>query len=231
MCKSCVNSWLNATFTLSCCWFKCTHHPCMLKKFFLCMRFNGSITVGCALLSATPVHAESDLIKNPPFLPQNWGEQTETMPKSIEVAPPPTVNQLPHEIEFRGVFQVGNGQPKFNIFDKKTQRGFWLTLNEPNERFRVTQYHKASGTVTLLTGGRSETMVIAKPDGTPLPIQSTHNSTMTGQPPRLPTKTGHALYQEDVSSNNACRIRNCKRIRFHRHLPALHQRYCQPLDI
>lgn len=159
----------------------------MLHYFLIIFRRSYLVIVAGICMAATAMQAESNLVQNSPFLPEGWGEEKEPPPKPIEVPPQPPVSQLAREIEFRGVFQIGNGKPKFNLFDKKNQKGFWLALDEANDRFKVTRYNKASGSITLTSAGRSEEISMAKPDGAPLPIQSTPNALTTGQPPQINT--------------------------------------------
>lgn len=122
------------------------------------------------------LHATSNLVKNSPFLPAGWEKTKETKAPPPPPRPPPPITPL--QIEFRGVFQLKNTVPKFNIYDRTSQKSSWYALNEGNERFKVTGYDKAANSLTISANGRTEQVSMAKPDGAPVPIQSFQGNTV-----------------------------------------------------
>lgn len=111
----------------------------------------------------------NNLITKSPFLPPGYGIKPEE-PAPVEAPKPVIVGQLSRDLEFRGIFQMGETPPKFSIFDKKEQKGHWIELNGKTDRFEVVDYDKDSGTITVSSGEQREELFMSKPNDSPLSI-------------------------------------------------------------
>ena len=148
------------------------------------MRHNAISTFLILCLSWSAAAATSNLIENSPFIPSDWKKE---IPKPIPVKPPPVRVEplLSSNFEFRGVFQMGDSEPEFNIYDIKKGMSVWLKLNERNSNydFTISNYDRDSipKEITLKAGARDEVITMAVSEGTPVAIQS-----MNTPPPAIP---------------------------------------------
>ena len=111
--------------------------------------------------------ADAELDKNSPFLPPGYGVQPTT-----PVKPPPTSSgPLSRELEFRGLIQL-SGTYQFSLFNKKENKGYWISENESQEGLRVVSFDTDAMTVTVTMDGRTERLSLVSASDTPLPVQS-----------------------------------------------------------
>ena len=78
------------------------------------------------------------LVENSPFLPQGFDAGRLDKPTK-----PKTAAEISREIEFRGLLQVGDA-PEFCLFDKKSQKGQWVSLNDPAAQYQVLSFDPES---------------------------------------------------------------------------------------
>ena len=84
--------------------------------------------------------------------------------------PPPKINpNLSKEVEFRGYF-IYRGEPHFCIFNKKSNHGEWIRLNEKTyEEFQAHSFDLEKESVTLRFNGQDIVLTLekSKVDSTP----------------------------------------------------------------
>lgn len=141
-----------------------------------------------SLTFASSLQAKS-LESDSPFLPP--GYSTEEAPK-----PPPVVaapGQIAREIEFRGLIQMG-GKYQFSIYDKKTQRSYWIRAGSNQEGIGVNNFNPADMSVNVTKSGRSERISLATANDRPMTVATVTNAatreatSIPGLPPNLQNK-------------------------------------------
>lgn len=123
-----------------------------------------------SLTFASSLQAKS-LESDSPFLPP--GYSTEEAPKKTPVVAAP--GQISREIEFRGVIQMG-GNYQFSIYDKKTQRGYWIRAGSNQEGIGVNNFNPADMSVNVTKSGRSERISLATANDSPMTVTTVTNA-------------------------------------------------------
>ncbi len=162
----------------------------------------------------------SSLLQRSPFLPPNYNT------KPLIVTPPqntrPTLPPQPPQIELRGIMEL-NGNVQFSIFDKKTQKGTWVYLNEEQDGFRVSAYDKINQSVALAHNGSTFTIELKQP-ALEMPIGSKTAPTTVATPanvaagaaqpaPATATATAPANDAATATEGGGRRSRNINSIR------------------
>ena len=90
-----------------------------------------------------------------PFLRPGFNQRP-TQQVSPRPAPPPAPQKdMSKEIEFRGYFTL-KGEPFFCLFNKKSQKGEWIAINEATfEDFEAREFDLESETLTVAFGGET----------------------------------------------------------------------------
>ena len=101
------------------------------------------------------------LVENSPFLPQ--GFDAGRLDKSTK---PKSAAEISREIEFRGLLQVGDA-PEFCLFDKKSQKGQWVSLNDPAAQYQVLSFDPESESIRVQSGDEVQELTISKPASIP----------------------------------------------------------------
>jgi hypothetical protein len=118
------------------------------------------LCVGVSALAAT-----DSLVARSPFLPPGWGEKPET-PTPVVAAPPTIISR---QLEFKGLIEL-DGVTRFSVFDKKSNEGHWLELNESAGDFQIVRFDSARQSILISSGGRTEELALASPDESPMQI-------------------------------------------------------------
>ena len=120
---------------------------------------------------ASPSQATSNLITNNPFVPKNNGSlnkaKNPTGPQSIANKS----QVLQKYLQFKSIAII-NKKKYFSIFNKRTNKAFWISEGEAVENFRVTYYNPTSKTISITDGINTEIIPIITADETPLSIIS-----------------------------------------------------------
>ncbi len=149
----------------------------------------GLVAMGVAL-------AAKDLKTDSPFLPPGYNT-----PTAAPAPPPPQVNgPLAKQLEFKGLINLG-GTYRFSIFNKQTQRSYWLTQGESQEGISINNFNADSQSVVVSMNGRSEQLSLMSASDAPLPVKTsmpTQPSKATASkqpnilPPGLPTNNNNS---------------------------------------
>lgn len=119
------------------------------------------------LLPAITLNANT-LIENSPFIPANFSTAFASQTSGGNVRKNPAVASL----DFQGVYTL-NGETFINIFNRKSNKGHWVRLNDPKATFHVVRYNAGTSTITLNVNESLEDMPLKKTSGTPIPVNLT----------------------------------------------------------
>jgi hypothetical protein len=142
----------------------------------------------CAFLIHTPLSAQnpptvapipptssnqapSNLISNNPFVPSK--SSTLNQPKG-PAGPKASINKaqvLQKYLQFKSIAII-NKKKYFSIFNKRTNKSFWISENETVENFRVTNYNQVSNTITITDGINTEIITIITANEAPINVAS-----------------------------------------------------------
>ena len=130
--------------------------------------------------------AESNLIKNNPFVPQN----NKFINKPQIPLGPQNINNkskvLEKYLEFKSIAII-NKKKYFSILNKRTNKSFWISENETVENFRVTNYNPLANTISITDGINTEIIQIASANETPLNvISATKEVNQQAETPQIP---------------------------------------------
>lgn len=121
----------------------------------------------------------ADLVGNSPFLPPDAGQQ--------QAQQGPAVSES--DLEFRGMYSLGE-RYYFNVFNKRENKGKWLTLNDEIEGLSVTSFDLQQDRISIRLNGRDETLAMAKPSAGSLPVELAANSGNAANRRVLPANPG-----------------------------------------
>ena len=120
---------------------------------------------------ASPSQATSNLITNNPFVPKNNGSlnkaKNPTGPQSIANKS----QVLQKYLQFKSIAII-NKKKYFSIFNKRTNKAFWISEGETVENFRVTYYNPTSNTISITDGINTEVIPIINANETPISVAS-----------------------------------------------------------
>ena len=122
--------------------------------------------------SPSPQETTSNLITNNPFVPKNSGSLNQLNKKPT--GPQSTTNKpqvLQKYLQFKSIAII-NKKKHFSIFNKRTNKSFWISENETVENFRVTNYNQISNSITISDGINTEVIPIITPNESPLNVAS-----------------------------------------------------------
>ena len=134
--------------------------------------------------------ATSNLITNNPFIPKN--NEPLNKPKN-PTGPKSIANKsqvLQKYLDFKSIAII-NKKKYFSIFNKRTNKAFWISEGETVENFRVTSYNSTSKTISITDGINTEIIPMIKANETPLSIAS------------APTKVGQEVATPKIPGANA----------------------------
>lgn len=132
--------------------------------------------LGLLLSVSGTLDATTGLAKNSPFLPPN----TVTKPKATP-PPPPTNRVVAQQLEFRGLIKFG-GQYRFSLFDKRNQKGYWLSQNQGHDGILISSYDNRSQTVVVQFSGRTERLTLMSATDAPLPVATSNPQPSVSKP-------------------------------------------------
>jgi hypothetical protein len=120
---------------------------------------------------ASTEETSSNLISNNPFVPQK--NSTLNQPKG-PAGPKTSINKpqvLQKYLQFKSIAII-NKKKYFSIFNKRTNKSFWISENETVENFRVTNYNQVSNTITITDGINTEIITIITANEAPINVAS-----------------------------------------------------------
>ena len=139
----------------------------------------------CLSLSHLPGMASVSI--NPFLRPGSNQKPAPSVPIDAGRTKIPQVN-ISREIEFRGYFLL-KGEPFFCLFNKKSNHGEWIALNEATfENFEVSEFDLETETITILFDGQTFSMSLLESKSSPSPKSSLPKSTIAGLP--IPSSKG-----------------------------------------
>lgn len=149
--------------------------------------------IGLCLMSQGSLWSKTTLEDNSPFLPPGYGVEEAKPPP-----PPPQVNgPVAQQLEFRGLMKM-QGHYSFSLFDKRNQKGYWLSENEAQDGIRVSNYDSNAMTVVVSLNGRTERLTLMSATDAPLPVtQSVNKAT----PAKKPNVTRPPSTQQNTNNN------------------------------
>ena len=120
---------------------------------------------------ATSPQSTSNLITNNPFVPKNNGSlnKAKNPPGPQSIANKSQV--LQKYLQFKSIAII-NKKKYYSIFNKRTNKSFWITEGETVENFRVTYYNPTSNTISITDGINTEIIPIITANETPLSVAS-----------------------------------------------------------
>ena len=122
-------------------------------------------------LSIPTNEAPSNLITDNPFVPQLKESIDQARnnlgPKSVANKP----QVLQKYLQFRSIAII-NKKKYFSIFNKRTNKSFWIHENETVENFRITNYNNINKAITISDGINTEIIPIIAANEIPLSVVS-----------------------------------------------------------
>lgn len=139
---------------------------------------------------ASPSQSTSNLITNNPFVPKNNGSlnKAKNPPGPQSIANKSQV--LQKYLQFKSIAII-NKKKHFSIFNKRTNKPFWITEGETVENFRVTYYNPTSNSISITDGINTEIIPMITANDTPLSIVS------------APTKEGQEVAKPQIPGTSA----------------------------
>lgn len=136
----------------------------------VCPQF--TICILLVVLWAIPVVSihGADLVENSPFIPDSFNARNRA---KKPVSKQPASSAL--DIEFRGVYSL-DGQYHFSIFNKKENKGEWVSLGEVGSTYQVTSFDEDSNSIQMSIDGKTEEITLRSPDNKPIPVQTTRTA-------------------------------------------------------
>ena len=130
-----------------------------------------SLTTPSPTPTAFHSKATSNLITDNPFVPKNNGSlnkpKNPTGPQSIANK----TQVLQKYLQFKSIAII-NKKKYFSIFNKRTNKAFWISEGESVENFRVTYYNPRSKEISITDGINTEIIPIITANETPLSVAS-----------------------------------------------------------
>lgn len=163
---------------------------------FLTVKWNKirvSLPVLILFLTLSPsllLFSESKLEEKSPFLPPGHGAK----PAEPEKPQVQTQGPISREIEFRGIAEIG-GVYQFSVFNKKDQKGYWLTEDKSEDGISVSNFDEDASTIVIMMNGRSERLTLASATEAPMPVAQS-------KPPSQP-QTRPAVLPPQLQNNNS----------------------------
>ncbi len=121
---------------------------------------------------AIPEESTSNLITNNPFVPKN---KSTLNPSSKKPTGPQSIankaGTLQKYLEFKSIAII-NKKKYFSIFNKRTNKSFWIPESETVETLRVSNYNPTSNSITITDGINTETIAISDANDNPLNVVS-----------------------------------------------------------
>ena len=132
-----------------------------------------------------PTQTTSNLITDNPFVPKNSGSLIKAR-KTSEPQPIANATQvLQKYIQFKSIAII-DGKKYFGIYNKRTNKSFWIKENETVENIRVTNYNSKNNTITITDGINSETISIIAANETPLSVIGVSEGKKDIKTPEIP---------------------------------------------
>lgn len=131
-----------------------------------------STSTAIQIPTVEPQAPRSNLITNNPFVPKNSGslnqpKKNPTQPKSINNKQ----QVLQKYLQFKSIAII-NKKKYFSIFNKRTNKSFWISENETVDNFRVTNYNRMNNAIIISDGINTETLTIVTASETPVTVVS-----------------------------------------------------------
>ena len=121
--------------------------------------------------SGSSPQSTSNLIINNPFVPKNNEinnqPKTPSGPKSVSNSS----QILQKYLQFKSIAII-NKKKYFSIFNKRTNKSYWVHEGEKFENFRVTYYNPTNNTISISDGINTELIPIITANETPLSVAS-----------------------------------------------------------
>lgn len=159
----------------------------------LCLDHSQLIAKNASLPQPSPIppfdstKKTSNLISNNPFIPKNNGlinqPSKPTGPQSITNSS----KVLQKYLQFKSIAII-NKKKYFSIFNKRTNKAFWISEGETVENFRVTFFNPTSNTISITDGINSEIISLITASETPLKVAS--SATIEGEKVTTPQIPG-----------------------------------------
>ena len=130
-----------------------------------------------------------------PFLRPGFNQRPTKQVSPRKAPPPAPQKDMSKEIEFRGYFTL-KGEPFFCLFNKKSQKGEWIAINEATfEDFEAREFDLESETLTVAFGGETYKLNLLQssspaPSGSPTSASSRQSSSLPV--PNKPASTASA---------------------------------------
>ena len=121
--------------------------------------------------TATSPQTTSNLITNNPFVPKNDGSLFKA---KNPIGPQSVANKsqvLQKYLQFKSIAII-NKKKYFSIFNKRTNKSFWISEGKAVENFRVTDYNPRSNSISITDGINTEIIPIITANETPLSVAS-----------------------------------------------------------
>ena len=113
----------------------------------------------------------SNLITNNPFVPKNNGSPVKA---KNPIDPQSIANKsqiLQKYLQFKSIAII-NKKKYFSVFNKRTNKSFWISEGSTVENFRVMAYCPITNSITITDGINTEVIPIIAANETPLSVAS-----------------------------------------------------------
>ena len=169
-----------------------THRPRKLEHLYKSLAFG--LTTYLFLSSTLTAQNHSSLLQNSPFLPPDYNKAAAL--KAAPKPPPQAPLRAVRELEFRGIFKIGDAL-QFSIFDKKDQKSSWMKIGETVSDIRIQEYSPEAQTITVQIDSQTEILKLKE--------MSSHNMPTTAPQINTASQTGASIASQANATSNARR--------------------------
>lgn len=160
-----------------------------------------TLSFALTLSSICTLSAETLESKNP-FLPPGYGKEAPVQ----KVEPVVQNGPISREVEFRGIVQL-DGVYQFSVFNKSSQKGYWLRENESEDGISIRSFDAESMSITLQMNGRSERLTLMSESDAPLPVSTSVSITQPNNTnANIPTPPNLGITNNSNNSEDRRRV-------------------------
>ncbi len=114
----------------------------------------------CAsVVFALSLQGREDLIENSPFVPQGFENPEEPQPEPAPEPDPEPVDDALDSLQLRGVTVMGD-ETRFSFYDPERDEGFWLSVDETEAGYTVTDFEESLDSVTVRHGESERSLML-----------------------------------------------------------------------
>ena len=117
------------------------------------------LALGASFVFALNVQGRDELIENSPFVPEGFEDPAERQPEPEPEPAPEPVDEALDSLQLRGITVMGE-VIRFSLYDPERDEGFWLSVDETEAGYTVTDFEESSDSVRVRYGERERSLTL-----------------------------------------------------------------------